>query len=76
MLSVHLHLLLLILYRTLQDFSDFFLVDGLACIVKLEFILRTSHAEDFEAIDLGYELRCWRKGLIKVLEKCWLGPNA
>ena len=69
MLSVHLHLLLLILRWPLQDFSDLFLVDGLACIVKFEFILRTSHAEDFEAIDLWNELRCWRKGLIKVLQK-------
>ena len=67
-LSLNLHLLL-ILYRTLQDFSDFFLVDGLACIVKLEFILRASHAEDFESIYLGYELWCWWKGLIKVLHR-------
>lgn len=65
-LSLNLHLLIL---GTLQDFSDFFLVDGLASIVKLEFILRASHSEDFEAVYLWDELRRWRKGLIKVLEE-------
>ena len=76
--SLNLHLLLILmrwLNWALQDFSDFLLVDGLACIVKFELVLWTSHSENFEAIDLWDELGCRRKSFIKVLQS-WIWLNS
>ena len=48
-----------ILHGALEYFSDLLLVDWLASIVKLKFVLRASHTEYLEAVDLRYEL--WRR---------------
>lgn len=70
--SLNLHLLLILLRllcRTLQNFSDFLLVDGLARIVEFELVFGTSHSEYFEAVDLGDEFWRWWKRFIKVLKE-------
>ena len=44
---------------SLQDFSNLTFIDGLTSVVKLQLVLTTSHAKDFEAID--FRNKAWRR---------------
>lgn len=51
---------------SVEDFSNFALVDGLSGVVKFEFVAASPHSEDFEPVDLGDEFWCALRSMLRI----------